>query len=141
MAVTLLIAGGVGAMVLGVTAGVGQGPSDVTFTLSTSNIADDVDDNDQISLQHAGGSRFVTGDVSIRVGETIAYRNGTVVADPDEDGTDELAEATTWGSSATEGAEQTIREEGSGDVFEEDDVVEVLWNAPDGREVVARLVI
>jgi len=113
--VTLLIAVGVGAMVLGVAGGVGEGPPEVEFALSTSNVADSVEDNDQIALRHDGGGRFVTSTVSIRAGGTPVYRNGTVVADPDEDGT--------------------------GDVFGEGDVVEVVWHGADGRESIARLQI
>lgn len=135
--VTLLVATTVGAMVLGLAGGLSDEPPDATFDVATDGVGDELGAEDEVTLRHAGGERISTNRLSVVVGDAAVYVNGTVVADPDADATDELTQVRSWGASVAEGSELTIRETGEESVFGAGDRVELRWHGPDGTVVLA----
>lgn len=137
LVLTLLVATTVGAMVLGLTGGLSDEPPAATFEIESDGIGDELGAEDELTLRLVEGERIPTNRLTVVVGDAKIYVNGTVVADPDEDATDELTQVHSWGASVAEGSELTIRETGEGSVFGAGDRVELRWHGPDGTVVLA----
>jgi flagellin-like protein len=124
VAITVILAAVIGTFVLGLGQGVQSAPQ-AQFTIETSNLNDATDTNDAFVITHDGGDTIESANVDIVVDGDLVYDDGAVnsptfsVAAPGDN----------WQTEINAGGAQQIQEDGTNNVFDEDETVRVVWQS------------
>jgi len=103
VAITVILAAVIGTFVLGLGDQVGQTTPSATFSFNSENLGDDIAANDKVTITHESGDSIETGSLSVNIGSTAAYEQGST-----SNG------ATGWSGDSISAGSQLVYDEGDG---------------------------
>jgi len=130
VAITVILAAVIGTFVLGLGDQVQSTTPQAQFGFETSNLGDNDDDNDAVTVTHESGDSIEKNSLTISIGGQAYLDSGTVDQDPDSSGTD-ISVTDNFDSTVSAGQTFTVDENSANNDFSGDTTVRVIYNNPD----------
>jgi len=130
VAITVILAAVIGTFVLGLGDQVQNTTPTASFGFDTSNVGNDVGNDDQVTITHESGDTIDTNSLKVTIGGTTYYEGGSETSNVD--GTDVVTPTNSWGGdSISAGSTLTVAENGNADEWSGETEVRVIFNNPD----------
>jgi len=124
VAITVILAAVIGTFVLGLGDQVQSTTPQASFGFETSNVGDDNNGNDEVSITHESGDSIDTNNLELTIGGTTYYEGGNTA------GSGVTYPTNTWdGDSVSAGSTITVAEDS--DAWNGDTTVRVIYDSPD----------